>query len=322
MATEGVAKTYTVLVTGGTGLVGKAVEAVAKDLSESNKNYVFLSSKDGDLRDYAACKEIFDKHQPTHVLHLAAMVGGLFKNMTYPVQFWTDNVRINDNVMRCSHEAKVEKLVSCLSTCIFPDKTSYPIDETMIHNGAPHQSNEAYAYAKRMIDVCNRAYNQQYGCKFTSVIPTNIYGPHDNFHLKDSHVIPGLMHRCYLAKQSGEPFSCWGSGKPLRQFIYSIDLAKLMVWTLFNYDDIEPLILSVDEASEISIKDVVNYVVKAMDFKGEVAWDTSKADGQYKKTASNAKLRRLLPDFQFTSMEEGLANTVKWFVENFSTARK
>lgn len=209
-----------------------------------------------------------------------------------------------------------------VSTCIFPDKTTFPIDETMIHNGPPHFSNEAYAYAKRMIDVQNRAYNAQYGCKFTSVIPTNVYGAHDNYHLEDSHVIPGLMHKVYNAKKNNTPLTVWGSGAPLRQFIYSLDLAKLFLWTLRSYDEPAPIILSVDESDEITIKQLVQYICAAMEFKGEVIFDATKADGQYKKTASNAKLRRLNPEFKFTPIEQGIKESVDWFVQNYDTARK
>ena len=192
----------------------------------------------------------------------------------------------------------------------------------MIHNGPPHFSNEAYAYAKRMIDVQNRAYNAQYGCKFTSVIPTNVYGAHDNYHLEDSHVIPGLVHKVYNAKKNNTPLTVWGSGAPLRQFIYSLDLAKLFLWTLRSYDEPTPIILSVDEKDEITIKQLVEYICKAMEFKGEVIFDATKADGQYKKTASNAKLRKLNPDFKFTPIEQGIKESVDWFVQNYATARK
>jgi len=309
-----------VLVTGGSGLVGQAVRMmVEEDPNENVENWIFLSSKDGDLREMSACKKIFEEHKPTHVLHLAAFVGGLYRNMKYPVDFWNHNVNMNQNVMKCSFDSNVQKLVSCLSTCIFPDKTTYPINEDMIHQGPPHNSNEPYAYAKRMIDVMNRAYYQQYQKIFTSVIPTNIYGPYDNFHLEDSHVIPALIHKCYLAKHNEEkqPFVCFGSGKPLRQFIYSKDLARLMIWTINNYEDVSPLILSVDENEEISIKDVVDSIVSAMDYKGPLEWDTSKADGQYKKTASNEKLRKLYPEFEFTKFEDGVKETVDWFNANF-----
>jgi GDP-L-fucose synthase len=135
-------------------------------------------------------------------------------------------------------------------------------------------------------------------------------------------VIPGLSHKCYIAQKEGKPFTIWGSGKPLRQFIHSADLAALTVWTLRNYGSIDPIILSVGEEEEVSIKDVALAVAEAMEFKGEVVFDTSKADGQYKKTASNAKLRALLPDYKFKPMREGIAETVKWFVEHYETVRK
>jgi GDP-L-fucose synthase len=314
-----------ILVTGGSGLVGEALRWVTENETGArleNEEWIFLSSKDGDLRDYAATEAIFQKYKPTHIIHLAAYVGGLFKNMKEPVEFWQYNISMNENILRLSHKYNVTKLVSCLSTCIFPDKTTYPIDETMIHDGPPHFSNEAYAYAKRMLDVQNRIYNSEYGCKFTSVIPTNIYGPHDNWHLVDSHVIPGLVHRLYNAKRDNQPFTAYGSGKPLRQFIYSRDLARLFIWVLRHYDDPSTIILSTDESEERTIKDVVDTIVKAMDFQGEVNWDTSKADGQYKKTASNSKLRKLYPEFKFTPFEQGVQETVDWFVQNYDKARK
>lgn len=312
-----------VLVTGGSGLVGEALKAIVQSSPDhAAEHWIFLSSKDGDLRDFAATEAIFDKHQPTHVIHLAAFVGGLFRNLKYPVEFWQYNIAMNENLMKCCHKHKVAKLVSCLSTCIFPDKTTYPIDETMIHNGPPHTSNEAYAYAKRMIDVQNRVYHSEYGCNFTSVIPTNIYGPHDNYHLQDSHVIPGLIHKVFLAKKNGTPFVALGSGKPLRQFIYSEDLAKLFIWVLRNYHDPSPIILSVDEAAEVSIKEVVETIAEAMEFKGEIQWDVSAADGQFKKTASNEKLRKLHPEFQFTPFKDGVKKAVQWFIDNYDKARK
>lgn len=208
----------TVLVTGGTGLVGKAIETVVKETQNDNETWFFASSKDADLTSRESTEALFQKVKPTHVIHLAAMVGGLFRNLKYPVDFYRLNVLMNDNVMECCRIYKVSKLVSCLSTCIFPDKTTYPIDETMIHNGPPHFSNAGYAYAKRMIDVMNKGYNEQHGCNFTSIVPTNIYGPHDNYRyfisygyiivlivlsIEDGHVIPGLIHKAYIAKKNG-----------------------------------------------------------------------------------------------------------------------
>jgi len=249
------------------------------------------------------------------------MVGGLFANLSKKVEFYRENMLMNDNV-ECCRIYKVQKLVSCLSTCIFPDKTTYPIDETMIHSGPPHLSNEGYAYAKRMIDVMNRCYKEEYGCNFTSVVPTNIYGPHDNYSIENGHVVPGLIHKCYLAKKNGTPFDVWGTGSPLRQFIYSGDLAALTVWVLRDYDSTDPIILSVPEAKEVTIKDVALMIRDAMKFEGEVKFLTDKADGQYKKTACNDKLAGLRPDFEFTPMREGLQKACDWFVANYESCRK
>jgi len=212
-------------------------------------------------------------------------------------------------------------VISCLSTCVYPDKVEYPLDETKIHSGLPHDSNFGYAHAKRMVDVQNHAYKAQHGCNFTSAIPTNVFGPDDNFDLEGAHVIPGLIHKCYLAKKNGTPFVIGGTGKPLRQFIYSYDLAKLFIWQLREYDDVEPVILSVGEDEEVSIKDLADRVVKALDFKGEYTFDTARADGQFRKPASNKKLLTLMGGFEFTPFDQALDYTVKWFVDNYQNAR-
>ncbi|KAL7004502.1 hypothetical protein EMMF5_005983 [Cystobasidiomycetes sp. EMM_F5] len=238
------------LVTGGTGLVGSALRYVVENepvasrfgKQAEDEEWVFLSSKDGDLRDMAQTKRIFEKYQPTHVIHLAAYVGGLFGNMKYKLTYLRDNLLINDNVLHCAYEAG-----------------------------------------------------------------------------------------------NGTPFVVSGSGKPLRQFIYSRDLAKLfgmlfnthrgctthisslIVWMLNEYKEIDPLILSVGEDEEVSIKQVADAIVKAMDFQGQYEMDASKADGQFKKTASNAKLLKYLPDFKFTPFEEALNESVEWFLQNYDT---
>ncbi|KAJ3149618.1 GDP-L-fucose synthase [Geranomyces variabilis] len=318
-----------ILVTGGSGLVGSALQHVITDgdgdlrfAKRADEKWVFATSKDADLRDYEQTRKLFEEHRPSFVIHLAAFVGGLFNNMMHQADFLRYNTLMTENVLRASHAFKVQKVVSCLSTCIFPEKTTYPIDESMVHNGPPHPSNYGYAYAKRMIDVANRAWNEQYGCKFTSVIPTNIFGPHDNFNLQDSHVIPGLLHRCLLAKRDSGDFSVAGSGAPLRQFIFSHDLAKLFIWIMREYEEIAPIILSVGENDEISIKNVAEAVASAVGFEGKLIWDRTKADGQQKKTVSNAKLMKLLPEFRFTPFNEALVYTAKWFINNYDEARK
>lgn len=204
-----------ILVTGGTGLFGCAIRDIVEKYQLPGK-WIFLGSKDGDLRNLEECKQLFNKHKPTYLIHLAAFVGGLFRNMQYKVKFWYDNVNMNNNVLQCANEHKVcvippmlsyitnsqlKKVVSCLSTCIFPDQVQYPISEADLHNGPPHMSNNAYAYAKRMLDMLGRWYNEQEGIvRFTSVIPTNLFGPNDHYNVESGHVLPGLMHKCLLAQ--------------------------------------------------------------------------------------------------------------------------
>ena len=312
-----------ILVTGGSGLVGSAIRKIAStEESREDEEWIFSCVDDADLTNAAETTALFERIKPTHVIHLAAMVGGLFRNMKYNLDFFRKNIQINDNVLSASHQTGVTKVISCLSTCIFPDKTTYPIDETMVHNGPPHDSNFGYSYAKRMIDVLNHAYHQQHGCLFTSVIPTNVFGPHDNFCIEDGHVLPGLMHKVWIAEKTGQPFVVWGTGSPRRQFIYSLDLARLFIWVMRHYEEIEPIILSVGEEDEVSIKEAAEMIVEAMNFTGEVIYDTSKADGQFKKTANNAKLRKLWPDFTFTPIKQAIKETCDWFVSNYDTARK
>ncbi|XP_046979590.1 GDP-L-fucose synthase [Schistocerca americana] len=309
-----------ILVTGGTGLVGKAIQTVVAEDERTDEQWIFLGSKDGDLSDKIQTKAIFEKYRPTHVIHLAAMVGGLFHNMSHNLDFLRKNIHINDNVLQTSFETGVVKVVSCLSTCIFPDKTTYPIDESMVHNGPPHPSNFGYSYAKRLIDIYNRAYHEQHGCCFTSVIPCNVFGPHDNFSLESSHVIPALIRKMHdqIQKDNSEnaTFTVLGTGKPLRQFIFSLDLARLFLWVLREYNNVDPIILSVDEEDEVTISKAAETIAKAWDFRGRLVYDTSQADGQHKKTASNAKLRSFLPDFKFTPFSDAIRQTVKWFREN------
>lgn len=198
-----------VLVTGGSGLVGQAIKTVSESDSQYSKySFIFASSKDADLSSLDQTRALFANVKPNYVIHLAAMVGGLFRNLQYNLEFLRTNLAINDNVLLVAKEFNVKKCISCLSTCIFPDKTTYPIDETMVHLGPPHNSNFGYSYAKRMIDVLNHAYAKHFDSEekysqerpiFTSVIPTNVYGAHDNFNLQDSHVVPGLIYKAYQA---------------------------------------------------------------------------------------------------------------------------
>lgn len=308
-----------ILITGGTGLIGKAIEEIS---SSYNYKFVFVGSKDCDLSNYSQTYNLFEYLKPDYVIHLAACVGGLFKNMNYKVDMYEKNTIINHNVLKCAHIFECKKVVSCLSTCIFPDKTTYPINESMLHDGPPHHSNDAYAYAKRMLEVQSKAYQEQYDKNFICVIPTNIYGPFDNFSLEDGHVIPALIHRCYLNKKNNEKFIVRGTGKPLRQFIYSEDLAKLIMWSLIDYDEKSSIILSVNEKDETSIENVARIIARSYDYENNIVFDDSYSDGQYKKTADNQKLMNLIKNFDFTKIEDGIKNNVDWFIKNYDSCRK
>ena len=189
-----------ILVTGGNGLVGHGMRAVQHDEYFKHHDFVFVRSKDYNLLEWSHAKSMIEDIKPNCVIHLAANVGGLFKNMEQKVEMFEHNMRMNMNVVRACHEGDVGQFVGMLSTCIFPDKTTYPIHEDMLQNGPPHTSNDAYAYAKRMLQVQCDAYREQHGRCYKCVIPTNVYGEHDNYSLQDAHVIPALIHRCHVAR--------------------------------------------------------------------------------------------------------------------------
>jgi GDP-L-fucose synthase len=300
-----------VLVTGGYGLVG----------SEFIKpNYIPLSSSEADLRVRSEVDSVLEKINFGGIIHCAGKVGGVGGNMNYKGEFFYDNIMMNTNIIESARQHNIDNLVVFLSTCVFPDKVDYPLTEKKIHLGPPHFSNDAYAYAKRMADIQIRAYREQYGLNYKSVIPTNIYGPNDNYDIKNGHVIPSLIHKCYLARENKTPLTIWGTGKPLREFIFSKDVAKLTEWVLENYNEPEPIILSTSD--EISIKDVVDIIVELMNFKGEVIWDLSKTDGQFRKPSDNSKIKNYLPDFKFTPLYDGLKYTIDFFEKNYNNVRK
>ena len=296
------------LVTGGQGLVGSSINAEYK------------IGREFDLINFEETQKMFKKYKPTQVIHCAGKVGGVGGNMNHKGEYFYNNIMINTNVIESARRNGVEKLVSFLSTCVFPDNVEYPLTESKIHLGEPHNSNYPYAYAKRMADVQIRAYREQYGLNYVSVIPTNTYGPNDNFSLTHGHVIPMLIHKLYLSQQNNTDFTVWGSGNPLREFIYSKDIAKLSEWAIDNYNELEPIIFSTSE--EISIKDLVDLLVKEFNFKGKVIFDSSKPDGKFRKPSDNSKLKSYLPDFKFTPIEDGIKETVNWFIKNYENVRK
>lgn len=300
----------TTIVTGGSGMVGK-------NLQEVSPNWIYLSSKDGDLTDMVAVEKIFEKYQPKYVIHLAAAVGGLYRNMNNNFKMLDDNLMINRNVIKCCQKYNIEKIISCLSTCIYPNQVTYPITEDQLHLGPPHYSNEGYSYAKRMLEIQCRLGGIDYIC----LIPTNLYGKYDNFNLEDAHVLPNLIHKCYLAKKNNEIFEIKGSGIAQRQFLYAGDFAKMIKY--FSESDIknDTFICSPSKEDEIAIQVAVNKISEYMDYR-KTRYNTKYSDGQLKKTVSNKKLIKVLSDFNFTNFHDGLNETITWFNKNYDIVRK
>ena len=303
-----------ILVTGGTGLVGSALQKITQ---MSQDDWIFISSRDVDLTDRKATLAFFEKVKPEYVIHLAAHVGGLYRNMREPARFWLANSRINNNVLEASMEVGVIKVLSCLSTCVFPDGLT-TLTETDLHLGPPHPSNAAYAYSKRMVDILGRALNQEKKTRFISVIPTNLYGEHDNFNPETGHDIPGLIARMHACVQEKKPFSIWGTGKPLRQFVHAQDFARILTWMIFHYEDEESLIVAPDR--EVSILNVTEIIAKKLGYTGLLHSTPEKADGQYCKTAQNLKMKHVIPpEYQpIISLEDGIAKTVESYIKLIS----
>ncbi len=289
------------LVTGGSGLVGSAIESEFKP----SRRLVNLMNIDDIIR-YITSNKI------DSIIHCAAEVGGIKANSERLGEFYYKNMIMNTNLLEAARITGISKVVSFMSTCVFPDDVTYPLTVEQIHMGEPHSSNYGYAYAKRMLDIQSRAYRDQYGCNFVNVIPCNIYGPRDNYDLESSHVIPALIRKCHNACVNGGEFEIWGSGKAYREFIYSEDVAKITKWVLDNYDEPEPLIVSPDE--EISIAILAQEIAWRMKFEGTIYYN-QKMDGQLRKPSDNSKLKSLLPDFKFTPIEEGLSKSIDWYIK-------
>ena len=291
-----------VLVTGGTGMVGSAIKHFRPD-------WIYIGTKDCDLRNYEETSKYFNDVKPTHVIHLAARVGGLFRNLREPVEMFQDNMTITINILKCSKEVGVQKVISILSTCIFPDRVEYPLTEEKLHNGPPHYSNEGYAYAKRMLECLSRYYNSNYTC----VTPVNMYGPNDNYDPENSHVIPGIMYKMTKAGASASNLELKGTGAPLRQFMYSRDFARALVELTIMRDNLpHNLIIAPPCKDECSIKEIAELIKNIMSFSGEIVFENdTKNDGQFRKTASAEKFNNLFPDFKFTDMTVALEDTYK-----------
>jgi len=305
------------LVTGGkTGMVGNAIQSYSKDS-------IFVNSSDCDLRDLNATKELFNKHKPKYVIHLAATVGGVLANTNSVADFYTDNILINTNVLKCAHESGVKKVVSLLSTCVYPDAkyVQYPLTEDQLHLGEPHESNFGYAYAKRMLDVQSRAYNKQYGTNFMCAIPNNIIGIHDNFDLENGHVVPAIIRKVWEAKHNREDVVIWGNGESLREFTSSNDVARSLLFLLWSVDKLDAPV-NIGCTKEYSIKQIVNKIVDIMDYNGNVIWDKTKLSGQMRKPSSNKKFEQLGFNINtYTDIDVSLKEVCSWVMREYPNIR-
>ena len=303
-----------ILVTGSSGLLGNAFRKIL------GQEHIFHTRKDADLLDAKATSEYLTyqikENGVDTVIHSAAIVGGLQANLDGNDRFFSENLVINSNVLNACFDLKVENLVNILSTCIFPhEDITYPLTKDQIDLGPPHPSNAGYAYAKRLGGHQTKILGEVLGKNWFSVVPTNLYGPHDNFNLRTSHLVAGMIHRAYLCKKNNENFTVWGDGSPLRQFIYAEDLANMIIWALENWKSNDHF-MAVNE-EELSVMDVANIICDILEIPEEdILFDPDKPKGQFRKPAKSD-----LPNFEFTPFRDGILKTVDWFIENYNKAR-
>lgn len=295
-----------IMITGGSGLVGKYLQDILPDA-------IYLSSKDGDLRNYNQAEDIFKKHKPNMVLNLAARVGGILENINYPAELFSDNILINTNVLNLSLKYGVDHLIGILSTCVFPDnlnKSCYPMGFDHIHQNMPINSNLEYGYSKRCLHVQIDSYKKQYGVRWNSIIIPNLYGIYDNFEISEkSHFVSSLLTKIKTAKDNGDnSIVLFGNGKSLRQFLYTKDFVKAIKQSI-EQDIRQDFIIAPPE--NISIKQMVKIALKSCDAENIVIeFDTSKPSGQYRKDVKNST--ELFPNFEFTKLEDGLRETFEY----------
>jgi GDP-L-fucose synthase len=302
------------LVTGATGLLGS-------EIIEIKRSSIGLSSKDCNLAVSNHALLTLEDKQVDAIIHCAARVGGVKANTDYVADFFDDNVKMNMNVLEACREKNL-KLVSVLSTCIYPDAcyVKYPLTEEQLHMGPPHTSNFGYAYAKRMLEVQSRAYRHQFGCNFITVIPNNLYGINDNYDLANGHVIPALIRKFHEAIITGQKeVVIWGSGKPLREFTFARDAAKIILWLTENYDGNKPV--NIGNPEQVSIESLALAISSEMRFKGTIRFDDTKPDGQFKKPSSNQFLRSLGWKGEYTPLHVGLKETINSFQERYPNVR-
>tara|TARA_R110002153_G_scaffold1395_1_gene7173 strand:- start:543 stop:1466 length:924 start_codon:yes stop_codon:yes gene_type:complete len=303
-----------ILVTGGTGMVGSAFKAI-----KTKHELIMVGSQDCNLLNSNNVLKMFNYHQPDAVIHLAAKVGGVKGNSEFVSDYFYQNILINTHVLNAAKITDTSKVLSLLSTCVYPDNPSYPLTEDQIHNGEPHQSNFGYAYAKRMLEVQSRAIRKQFGLNYITAVPNNLFGEHDNFDLENGHVIPALIRKIHEAKLTGIAPVLWGDGTPLREFTHSNDIARSLMFLLENYNEYMPV--NIGNTTETSISSLASTLSHMLGYKGKIKWDKTKPAGQLKKPSSNKKFMQLCPSFEYTNLNDSLEKTCKWFLDNYPNVR-
>jgi len=305
-------KSDKIFVAGHRGMVGSAL--MRRLEGEAFSNVVTRERAQLDLTDELAVVKFFKEEQPHIVILAAAKVGGIKANSDFPVEFLVDNLRIQNNVIRAAHENSVGQLLFLGSSCIYPKFAPQPIPESALLTGPLEQTNEAYAIAKIAgIKLC-QAFSREYGANFISVMPTNLYGPNDNFDLETSHVLAALLRKAHEAKMRDDrKLVVWGTGKPRREFLHVDDLASACLLLLEKYDS--PEIINVGCGEDISIRELAKLICEVVGFDGELAWDTTKPDGTPRKLLDVSKIRALgwKPAIL---LRDGIARTYEWFREN------
>ncbi|MBF0705372.1 GDP-L-fucose synthase [Alkalihalobacillus hwajinpoensis] len=304
-----------IFVAGHRGLVGSAI--VRRLEQAGYNNLVKKTSKELDLRNKHDVDQFFQNETIDIVFLAAAKVGGIVANNDYPADFIRDNLLIQTNVITSAFEAGITRLLFLGSTCIYPKFAPQPMREEYLLTGELEETNEPYAIAKIAgIKMC-QSYNRQYGTNYISVMPTNLYGIHDNFDLQSSHVLPALLRKCHEAKESGNPtIEVWGSGKPRREFLYSDDLADACVYLMETYEGNE--IVNIGVGKDISISELVEKIKGVVGYEGEIVYNTGKPDGTPRKLVNVTKLQSLGWQAS-TSLEDGLSETYRWYLENYET---
>jgi GDP-L-fucose synthase len=307
-----------ILVTGGAGMVGSAF-----DKCESSHEIIKLRSQDCDLTDRSSCFEMINSQKEAGVdavIHLAARVGGVKGNSDMLADFFSDNIRINTNVLDACTKHKIPKVLSLLSTCIYPDNARHPLTSDQIHDGFPHSSNFGYAFAKRMLDVHSRAIRSQHGLNYVTAVPNNMYGPHDNFDIVNGHVIPSIIMKIWEAKLKNTSAKLWGDGSSLREFTFSDVIAQRLLFLIENYEGVEPI--NIGRSGEISILDLATMICRKIDYdESLIEWDKDSQLGQFRKPSDNSKLFDLGWEGTFTELQDGVSKTIDWFKEHYPNVR-